>query len=71
MSGENITSKTSNLTIDQLKDKKKEINSRSRVDINVLLNKVRLQNKKQKLENLVFISLISAIILITGIIASL
>lgn len=71
MSGEDITSKLSSVTEDQLVDKNNKVNSRSRVDINVLLNKVRLKNKKQKFENIVFISLIASVILVTGIIASL
>jgi len=43
----------------------------SKVDINVLLNKVRLEQKKEKLENLIFISLISFVVIITGVIVSL
>ena len=42
-----------------------------RVDINVLLSKVREEKKKQSKENLVFFGLISSVIIITGIIASL
>ena len=43
----------------------------NRVDINVLLSKVREEKKKQSKENLVFFGLISSVIIITGIIASL
>ena len=43
----------------------------SRVDINRLMSKVREEEKKQKKENLVFFGLISSVIVITGIIASL
>ena len=42
-----------------------------RVDINTLMTKVRQQEKKQKKENLVFFGLISSVVVITGIIASL
>ena len=42
-----------------------------RVDINNLMSKVREEERKQKKENLVFFGLISAVIVITGIIASL
>ena len=42
-----------------------------RVDINQLMSKVRQGEKKQKKENLVFFGLISSIIIISGIIASL
>ena len=42
-----------------------------RVDINVLMAKVRNEKKKQSKENLVFFGLISSVIIVTGIIASL
>ena len=42
-----------------------------RVNINNLMSKVREDHKKKKKENLVFISLIGSIVVITGIIASL
>jgi len=42
-----------------------------RVDINKLMSKVREEEKKQKKENLVFFGLISSVIIISGIIASL
>ena len=45
--------------------------SSKRVDINVLLSKVRDDEKKQKKENLVFFSLVASVVVITGIIASL
>ena len=45
--------------------------SNRRVDINVLLSKVRDDEKKQKKENLVFFSLVASVVVITGIIASL
>ena len=44
--------------------------SNKKVDINVLLDKVRAEKKKEKKENIIFLSLISSVILITGIIAS-
>jgi|TARA_B110000438_G_C15528778_1_gene527507 hypothetical protein len=47
------------------------LDEKSRVDINQLLNKVRVENKKKKKENLVFFGLISSVILITGFIVSL
>ena len=43
----------------------------NRVDINKLLSRVRLEERKQKKENLVFFGLISSVVVITGIIASL
>ena len=42
-----------------------------RVDINKLMSRVRDEEKKQKKENLVFFGLISSVIIISGIIASL
>ena len=42
-----------------------------RVDINNLMSKVREEERKQKKENLVFFGLISSVLVITGIIASL
>ncbi len=62
MSGEQITNTAINHDI-KSKIKKK-------VDINVLLNKVRIEEKKEKLENTVFFSLIAAVILVTGVIVS-
>ena len=58
---------------DQVNYSKISNGSRSsrRVDINVLLSKVRDDEKKQKKENLVFFSLVASVIVITGIIASL
>ena len=42
-----------------------------RVNINNLMSKIRADYRKQKKENLVFVSLIGSIVVITGIIASL
>ena len=42
-----------------------------RVDINVLMATVRNEKKKQNKENLVFFGLISSVVIVTGIIASL
>tara|TARA_Y100001970_G_C14073778_1_gene770875 strand:- start:403 stop:603 length:201 start_codon:yes stop_codon:yes gene_type:complete len=66
MSGEQIS-------IDKdIKDKKLNQNTKkSNVDINVLLNRVRADQKKEKFENAVFISLISLFVIITGVIISL
>ena len=62
MSGEQITNTAIN------HDNKSKI--KRKVDINVLLNKVRIEEKKEKLENTVFFSLIAAVILVTGVIVS-
>ena len=42
-----------------------------KVDINDLLSRVRDEKKKERKENLLFLGLIGAVIVITGIIASL
>tara|TARA_B100001996_G_scaffold355662_1_gene318412 strand:+ start:323 stop:523 length:201 start_codon:yes stop_codon:yes gene_type:complete len=44
---------------------------KAKVDINVLLNKVRAEKKKEKTENFIFLSLVSLVIIVTGIIISL
>ena len=71
MSGEQITNnsvETQNLEgeLHSLKNSSKE----KRVDINVLLNKVRLAQKKEKMESTIFFSLIAAVIVVTGVIVS-
>ena len=44
---------------------------KNKVDINILLNKVGSEEKKEKFESIVFISLISFVVILTGIIVSL
>ena len=48
----------------------KNSNTKKRVDINVLLNKVRSAQKKEKMESTIFFGLIAAVIVITGLIIS-
>ena len=64
MSGEQITAKKLNDTLN-IKSKKKRIN------INVLLTKVRNEKNKEKKENYIFLGLVCALVVVTGIIASL
>jgi len=52
------------------KESSKIISKKSKVDINILINKVRADQKKEKFENLIFIGLISAVIVISGLIIS-
>ena len=71
MSGEQITNnsvETQNLNgeLHSLKNSSKN----QRVDINVLLSKVRLAQKKEKMESTIFFSLIAAVIVVTGVIVS-
>ena len=56
-------------SLDQQADHKKTPNIK--VDINHLLSRVRDEKKKERKENLLFLSLIGSVIVITGIIASL
>ena len=65
MSGENIeNSKLENIEVVS--------NSKSkRVDINDLLSKVREEKKRERKESLVFFGLISTVVVVTGVIASL
>ena len=51
--------------------KKSRISDVQKVDINVLMDRVRVEKKKEKKENIIFLSLIASVILITGVIASL
>ena len=71
MSGEQITNnsvETQNMEgeLHSLKNSEKK----QRVDINVLLNKVRLAQRKEKLESTIFFGLIAAVIVVTGVIVS-
>ena len=62
MSGEQLTAKDLN---------KMPIDSPSKkVDINILLSKVRLEKNKEKKENYIFLGLICGVVAVTGIIAS-
>ena len=49
----------------------KGLNQKNKVDINVLLNRVRTDTKKEKLESLLFFGFISLAVIVTGIIVSL
>ena len=68
MSGDQITNSEfnqANLTIKKTSRKSKK------VDINILLNKVRAAQKKEKFENTIFFGLVAMAIVVTGIIVSL
>tara|TARA_B100000575_G_scaffold114410_1_gene90994 strand:- start:152 stop:385 length:234 start_codon:yes stop_codon:yes gene_type:complete len=76
MSSEQVTNKNNqqfiidgedlSLDLEHNIEKKKSV----KVDINVLMDKVREEKKKEKKENLIFVSLIASVVLITGAIAS-
>ena len=67
MSGEQIVNSGGNhrLKSNLSKDKQKKVN------INILFNKIKAQEKKEKFGNLIAFSLIATLILATGIIISL
>ena len=68
MSGDQITNSEfyqANLTIKKTSRKSKK------VDINILLNKVRVAQKKEKFENTIFFGLVAMAVVVTGIIVSL
>ena len=48
-----------------------KISHQQKVDINILLNRVRHEKKRERKENLLFLSLIGSVIIVTGLIASL
>ncbi len=67
MSGDQITNRKFN---DSLKENQ-DLDKSKRVDVNVLLNKIKADKKKEQLESSVFIGLIAAAVIITGFISSL
>ena len=64
MSKENLHDELENFT------SKPNINKRSKVDINILLNKVRAEEKKENIEKSLLIGFITSFILIVGLILS-
>ena len=73
MSGEQITNtsvETQNVEDDLYLSKDSPSKTKNRVDINVLLNKVRLAQKKERMESTIFFGLVAAVIVVTGVIVS-
>ena len=73
MSGEQITNtsaNTQNIEDDLHSLEISPSKTKNRVDINDLLNKVRLAQKKEKMESTIFFGLIATVIVVTGIIVS-
>ncbi len=64
MSKENLHDELQNFT------SKPNFNKQSKVDINVLLNKVRAEEKKENIEKSLLIGFITTFILIVGLILS-
>ncbi len=75
MSGEQLTDtsiiKEKEKTFVRSDLEKPSVKNHNRVDINDLMSKVRDEKKKQRKENLIFFGLVSSVIIITGVIASL
>lgn len=67
----NMSSEPLNIDIKTRTTNFQNLEQTGRVDINVLLNRVRVEKKKKQKESLVFFSLIVSVIALTGIIASL
>ena len=68
MSGEQVTNSEFNQVHPTIK---KTSRKSKKVDINILLNKVRVARKKEKFENTIFFGLAAIAIVVTGIIVSL
>ena len=58
-----------NLDITEIKSltQKNDITKKNKVDINILLNRIRVGEKKKKYESIFFISFVSLIIISAGI----
>ena len=73
MSGEQIANtsvETQNIEDELHSLKDSPSNVKNKVDINVLLNKVRLAQKKERMESTIFFGLVAAVIVVTGVIVS-
>ena len=64
MSTEQLSRNSDTPQVEFLDNNKNPIRSQ-KVDINILMDKVRAEKKKEKKENLIFFSLISSVILVT------
>tara|TARA_Y100000748_G_scaffold247599_1_gene212214 strand:- start:146 stop:349 length:204 start_codon:yes stop_codon:yes gene_type:complete len=67
MSGEQLTPSDLNNNTSEIKLER----TKQRVNINVLLDKVREEKNKERKENYIFLMLILGVLAVTGIIASL
>ena len=70
MSTEQMINKSTNTENISVEQEVNNISIPSKVDINILMDRVRSEKKKEKKENLIFLSLIASVLLITGVIAS-
>ena len=62
MSGERLINTE---TQEVKKEENQNFLSKRKVDINVLLNKVRIEKKKEKFENIIFVCLVATVIVVT------
>jgi hypothetical protein len=65
-----ITTEANDLPPLETPEMSEEVSSSGRVDINILLNRVRKEKEKENLTNLVFVGLTSCLIIVAGIILS-
>ena len=71
MSGEQITNNSiETQTLEGELHSLKNSSKKKRVDINVLLNKVRSAQKKERIESTIFFGLVAVVIVVTGLIVS-
>ena len=71
MSGEQLTNNAvETQTLEGELHSLKYSSKKKRVDINDLLNKVRLAQKKEKIESTIFFGLVATLIVVTGLIVS-
>ena len=71
MSGEQITKNSiETQTMEGELHSLKNSSRKKRVDINVLLNNVRSEQKREKMESTIFFGLVATVIIVTGIIVS-
>tara|TARA_B100000579_G_scaffold49169_1_gene34271 strand:- start:745 stop:951 length:207 start_codon:yes stop_codon:yes gene_type:complete len=68
MSGERLINSENSSTTNETQD---NYLSKKRVDINILLNKVRTEKKKEKFENVIFVCIVATVVVVTGLIVSL
>ena len=65
-----ISTEINNLSSLETPEKSEEVSSSGRVDINILLNRVRKTKEKEQRTNLVFGGLIVSLIFVVGLILS-
>ena len=63
--------KIANLKFNDPLNENQDLDKSKKVNINILLNNIRTDKKREQLESIVFIGLIAVVIITTGIIASL